>query len=139
MKNNKSIKPLDEMISIMTAYKNGKKIESRDWTDKDNKWENATHPCWNWLRFDYRIKSEKTTRPMSLEEIIEWRKNSNGVVLWTDNEHSLVPEYLTTVDDIDLSKNEQTPISVSYAGWISVEDFIKYARKPYGEKFEVEI
>lgn len=49
----------DQIIEVVTAFKNGKKIESRNkviggWTD--------SNPDWNFFCFDYRVKPE----PMEL-------------------------------------------------------------------------
>lgn len=45
----------DQIIEVVTAFKNGKKIESRNkviggWTD--------SNPDWNFFCFDYRVKPE---------------------------------------------------------------------------------
>ena len=122
------MKTTKEMIEVMKAYDEGKKIEYK-YLDTE-KWFVTGNPSWSWSVFDYRIKPEQTTRPMTLEEIIEWRKDSNGVVLWGDE--------ITTVTDI-YPKDKPDKICLSNCGWQSLDDFIKCARTPYGEKFEVEI
>ena len=47
------MKTIDEMIAVMTAYKNGAKIESREYTD--NEWCSCEVPSWNWDYCDHRI------------------------------------------------------------------------------------
>ena len=47
---------IKEMIEVMQAYADGKKIE-RCWR-RNVVWEEITHPGWNWRKFDYRIAPE---------------------------------------------------------------------------------
>ena len=53
------MKTIDEMIAVMTAYKNGAEIEVER-TDK-NDWTLNTFPSWNWKDYNYRIKEQKKT------------------------------------------------------------------------------
>lgn len=57
------MKTTEEMVAVMTAYKEGKTIEYKkhegipsDWTDNDT-------PSWNWALYDYRVKPEPKYRP----------------------------------------------------------------------------
>jgi len=55
MNNNGSVlRTTEEMIKIMQTFLDGKKIEFRGISG----WMPANKPCWNWVRFDYRIKIE---------------------------------------------------------------------------------
>lgn len=55
------MKTIDEMIAVMTAYKEGKKIEVYDCLKQI--WIDAEHPCWDWDAEDYRVKAESKYRP----------------------------------------------------------------------------
>lgn len=57
------MKTTAEMIAVMQAYADGKKIEflGREW--EVNVWEECTSPLWDWTNFDYRIKPEQEYRP----------------------------------------------------------------------------
>lgn len=57
------MKTIKEMISIMQAYADGKKIEFRDNNGEHKSWENTYTPCWDWFGCDYRIKPEPKFRP----------------------------------------------------------------------------
>jgi hypothetical protein len=47
----------EEMIAVLQAHKDGKKIECR--TKWEECWKAApTNPCWNFDLYDYRIKPE---------------------------------------------------------------------------------
>lgn len=53
-----------EMIEIMQAYEDGKKIESRQvFLDEDEPWVDESCPSWNWVGFEYRVKPELKYRP----------------------------------------------------------------------------
>ena len=126
------MKTTKEMIEVMQAYADGKKIERIDL--EDGFVSPVVQTEWNWAHFDYRIKPEQTTRPMTLDEIIEWRYNSNGVIQWTDTDYP----FLTTVAVINKDDKDDT-FYLSEMYWCNLEIFLKYARKSYGEKFEVEL
>ena len=58
-----------EMIEVMKAYEEGKKIEHKS---KDgDKWFEVSAPSWNWRDYDYRVKEEPKYRPyVDTEEMI---------------------------------------------------------------------
>lgn len=47
----------DEMIAVIQAHKNGKKIQLRRKGSSD--WTPSAGPGWDFVRFDYRVKPEK--------------------------------------------------------------------------------
>lgn len=51
------MKTIGEKIAIMTAYKEGKKIEARS-SNYNGSWAEVGHPAWNWEDCDYRVKEE---------------------------------------------------------------------------------
>ena len=126
------MKTTKEMIEVMQADEEGKIIEKRKYSNNGD-WVLSECPLWNWDDYDYRIKPEPVTRPMTLDEIIEWRKNSNGVILWEDEDVS----YVTVVDAIDKNDIINT-FRIAECRWVNFDDFSKYARKPDRTKFEVE-
>lgn len=50
----------EEMIEVMKAYTEGKKIQCKEVYGKS--WHICT-PAWDWRNFDYRIKPESHYRP----------------------------------------------------------------------------
>lgn len=54
---------LEEKISVMTAYSNGKTVQCKAKFLIDDNWDDASNPEWNWDDFEYRIKPEATYRP----------------------------------------------------------------------------
>lgn len=63
------MKTVTEIIAVMTAYKEGKKIQI--WSDDMNDWLDWTvydDPKWDWSRYDFRIKPEPKYRPYANAE-----------------------------------------------------------------------
>lgn len=58
------MKTTEEMMAVMTAYKEGKIIESK-YVHEHNTvtWAAAPMPCWDWSNYDYRVKPEPKYRP----------------------------------------------------------------------------
>lgn len=52
------MKTIDEMIAVMQAFKEGKKIEYHAIAIPNKKWQKAARPSWDWSNFDYRITRE---------------------------------------------------------------------------------
>ena len=48
---------IKQMIEVMQAYEDGKKIEVKAKRVDDN-WSWTPYPSWNWAACDYRIKPE---------------------------------------------------------------------------------
>jgi len=66
-----------EMIAVMQAYIDGKKIQIADKGCKD--WENYIgEPLWDWDTFDYRIKPEEKPKKMTNRQLAEWLAKGNG-------------------------------------------------------------
>ena len=62
----------DQIIEVVTAFKNGKKIEY--YVKISRQWEEITDPSWNFALVDYRVKPE----PMELwvNEFVDGRWSS---------------------------------------------------------------
>lgn len=75
---------IDEMIEVMKAYKEGKKIEVRAKDDDDAEWVFVSGPAWNFFEADYRVKPEPEYVPY--DSVLEIDRNkwivrkSNGLV-----------------------------------------------------------
>lgn len=64
------MKTTEEMIEVMQAYADGKKIEST--VNGYNKWSDCDYPTWEWVAFDFRVKKEPTYRPYeSVDEMLD--------------------------------------------------------------------
>lgn len=50
-----------ELIAVMQAYVDGKKIEIFD--ESADEWIDLEYPVWNWYNNVYRIKPESSYRP----------------------------------------------------------------------------
>ena len=48
---------LKEMIKIMQHYENGGEVECAEYEYYE--WTAASHPCWDWCSYNYRIKEPK--------------------------------------------------------------------------------
>ena len=63
---------IDYQISVMQAYKEGKKIEGKMKHESDTAWGIICSPPWDWYKNDYRIKEEPKYVPYeNTEELIE--------------------------------------------------------------------
>ena len=74
-----------EKIEVMQGFEEGKVIEFSE--VGQNKWRKYPQkqivPSWNWERFEYRIKPEKTFRPyIDTDEMIADWANRFGVGDW---------------------------------------------------------
>lgn len=58
----------EEKIEVMTAYTKGKPIERKMKHGEDIWADVIDNPSWNWLDYEYRIKSEPTYRPYKSQE-----------------------------------------------------------------------
>lgn len=61
---------IDEMITVLQAAKDGKKIQARESRRDGAQWTPATAPVWNFAAFAYRVKPE----PM---EVKLWMKDGH--------------------------------------------------------------
>jgi hypothetical protein len=59
----------DEMIAVIQAHKEGKKIEI-SWKG-DKEWDLLDSALWNFNSFNYRIKPEPKYRPFTLQEAVD--------------------------------------------------------------------
>ena len=61
------MKTIDEMIAVMTAYKNGAEIEMKI-SNFGDLWQLVLQPSWSWNDTDYRIKEQKKT--ITIEKVL---------------------------------------------------------------------
>jgi len=50
----------DIIINVMTAYKEGKRIEFRGKHESGLKWQRTDNPKWDWYNYEYRVAAETT-------------------------------------------------------------------------------
>lgn len=68
-----------EMIAVMQAYEEGKKIQCRDSWKEGLCWHDICEPSWNWYNYDYRIKpEEEKPQRMTNRQFAEWCGKGNG-------------------------------------------------------------
>lgn len=66
----KTTEEMIEMIEVIEAFKEGKKIERRRINDYE--WVDDPTPLWDWALYDYRKKPEKEFRPYKdTEEMLD--------------------------------------------------------------------
>lgn len=64
------MKTTEEMVAVMQAFMEGKKIEWFD--DLLCEWKDTISPAWDWLGTDYRVKPEVKYRPYKdTEEMLD--------------------------------------------------------------------
>ena len=60
----------EEKVEVMQASLEGKPIQQKDYNSDE--WKDCDVPLWDWLRKDYRIKTNTTHHPYkSTEEMVE--------------------------------------------------------------------
>ena len=60
-----TIEKIREVVKVMEAYTNGKKIQ---YLNEHNEWVDAPNPSFNWSNYVYRIKAEPKYRPFKSQE-----------------------------------------------------------------------
>lgn len=87
----------DEMIKVIEAHKEGKEIQWRV-DDEGNDWRSAPCPCWDFSRYEYRVKPI----PKKLTIYIYKNLDKEGNIVLLD--------YLTYADHLKLVKTIETEI-----------------------------
>lgn len=49
---------IDEMIEVLNAFKEGKKLECTFFGDSEDHWSYASTPCFNFDKYQYRVKPD---------------------------------------------------------------------------------
>lgn len=70
-----------EMIKVMRAYENGKKIEYCDKKDPSHWCVSEGHLIWDWVQFDYRVKEAPKYRPYENEDEFFQAQKEHGMYL----------------------------------------------------------
>lgn len=76
------MKTIEEMLAVMTAYKEGKTIEVGY---KGSDWEEIDTPSWDWSTLDYRVKPEPkqpTYRPYKDAKEFIKAQSEHGMYLY---------------------------------------------------------
>lgn len=94
------MKTIEEMISVMESYKEGKTIQINNVGMGD--WEDLKDPDWDWGRYDYRVKPEPKIRPYAnAKEFVDaMRKHGYMIEI---NTNIFVMPYKATDDFLWLS------------------------------------
>lgn len=77
---------IDEMIAVVTAYRDGKQIEFRR-NDGEPKWLDNVSPRWNFESFDYRIKPA----PREWWMITCAHEKQCGALIYREKQESIAP------------------------------------------------
>ena len=99
------MKTTKEMISVMQAYADGKKIEHNLNGLISDAWEDCT-PKWDWVTYDYRIKPEPKYRPYKNADecFVEAQKHGYWMKHPTTEERILItcvtPNYVLSGENI---------------------------------------
>lgn len=111
-----TIKTIKEMVEVMEAFEDGKKIQLRN--RFINIWVDTEYPIWDWSTCEYRIKPEPTYRPYkSVDEMVEdfdkrfpyqhERRKYTMPLIWVKNKFTkTVALYNSFCDDVDCLKSE---------------------------------
>lgn len=119
----------EEMIEIMKAFQEGKRIEIKDKRSENDEWTDITFPNWNWVEYYYRIKpepKEPTYRPYnSIEEMLEDVKKRHVNIqnpvfggIWLKEKGKIMYEVMITAIDY---KGSKIMIGKNWA-WLNVKD-----------------
>ena len=127
-------KTIDEQIEIMKAYAEGKKIEYKAY-DSFSKWETVTNPDlqFNWSTFNYRIKKESKTRPMTFDEIVDYWKKHRTEIFTIHYRDGYYKTDEMCIIGIDYTNKVFLFRSFNY----DADTMYKYVRKEDGSKFEI--
>jgi len=68
-----------EMIAVMQAYEEGKKIQCKYLREEEDCWCDCNIPHWNWHVFYYRVKpEEEKPKRMTKRQLAEWLAKGFG-------------------------------------------------------------
>lgn len=104
------MKTIDEMIAVMTAYKEGKPIECRAKDDDNAVWISISGPAWNFFEADYRVKPEPKYVPY--DSVLEIDRNK-----WISGKD--VNEIIYKIDAIDTRENT---LRLSSGSWLTLRE-----------------
>ena len=65
------MKTTTEMIEVMCAFEEGKKIEFCDIDNRYDEWASCYSPAWDWNHYDYRINPEVKKETIDVNMTIE--------------------------------------------------------------------
>lgn len=106
-----------EMIAVITAFEQGKKIECIDKYLEEDVWEKVNNPSWNFNQYNFRIVEEPEYVPYdgTQEGTLVGRvviSNATGLILMLVGE-----DKNSTVTNVLIAKK---------GNWISYEDLFKH-------------
>ena len=86
---------INEVIKVMSAYVNGKKIQ---YLNDDGRWVDTPNPLFDWSRWEYRIKSEPNYRPFKNAEECWQEMQKHHPFGWIKDKNDGHYSMVTTVD-----------------------------------------
>ena len=97
------MKTLDEQIAIMTAYKNGARVERRP--SGTVYWLHCDAPSWDWENYDYRIAHEPIVISVMIRRYSDGRMQGNVSMIYNADE---VRRRIAVVENVNLTFREVT-------------------------------
>ena len=92
----------NEVIKVMSAYVNGKKIQ---YLNDDGRWVDTPNPLFDWSRWEYRIKSEPNYRPFKNAEECWQEMQKHHPFGWIKDKNDGHYSMVTTVDAAEGEKH----------------------------------
>ena len=86
---------INEVIKVMSAYVNGKKIQ---YLNDDGRWVDTPNPLFDWSRWEYRIKPEPNYRPFKNAEECWQEMQKHQPFGWIKDKNDGHYSMVTTVD-----------------------------------------
>ena len=88
---------IDYKIDVMTAFKNGERIEWRAHPQQPEAWTKCLYPTWDWHHFNYRIAKPEPKKVKLLAWLVEgdwiqWRVEGSLPPSTHPDEFKRIPE-----------------------------------------------
>lgn len=104
-----------EMIAVLSAFEQGKKIECTSKTYPEVGWNPATKPIWNFDEYIYKIVEEP--------EYVPYDGTQEGTLVGKIIKNSNVIEMVVSEDK---ESNELNILIAGHINWISYETLFEY-------------
>lgn len=107
---------LDYKISVMQAFRDGKKIQRRADKFWGADWIYDETPCWDWCNFSYRIAPEKKKVPMTAEDFPPnfYLRQKSCNTDWYPTQR-ISPGYGIKFDDVTYTFQELCECGIEYS------------------------
>lgn len=115
-------KTVDEKLAVMRAWLEGEEIEARSHFG-DGEWYDATHPWWDWDKFDYRVKPSEP-----VDDYINWDHVSDEFNFMARDENGEVFLYKDNPELLDSLWTTETEFTNA-----KIFSSLKVGNKPWNE------